>query len=237
MTEVMLGVPPCPQTHCSSSRRRLVLMGTAPRRGELGKKESQVHPTLLAPSPGSALLCLQCKPGAPSPPLSRLTPKSPPVPGHPAACLRTRSPSLSSRPSPDDSPHRLSSCRRVLRLQPKLLSPWAWPTQCPYTHLMSWPRGVPDAARGSRWARPGGPRSRGCCRIIWVRGPAGGRWDPGDRAEPQRAWSSTRGVALGARSGKVPRRRGGRATRCWKAGLLSGVGEGTWRSGAAVGAT
>lgn len=237
MREVLLGVPPCPHTHCSSSRRRLVLMGTAPRRGELGRKKDQVHPTLLALSPGAALLCLRYKPGVPSPPRSRLTSKSP-LSLKPSSSLPQNSqPSLGLCPSPDISPLRLSSCRPVLSLQPKLRSPWAWPTRYPHTHLMSWPRGVPDAARGSRWARPGGPRSRGCCKIIWARGPAGRGWDPGDRAEPQKAWSSMRGVALGARSGEVPRRRGGRATRGRKAGRLSGVGEGISRSGAAVGAT
>lgn len=209
MTEVLLGVPPCPQTHCSSSRRRLVLMGTAPWRGELGRKENQVHPTLFTPSPGSALLRLQCKPGAPSPPLSQLTPKSPPSPRPSSSLLQTSQPSLSLCPSPDDSPHRLSSCRPLQSLQPKVLSPWAWPTQRPYTHLKSWPRGAPDAARGSRWARPGGPRSRGCCRIIWVRGPAGRGWDPGDRAEPQRAWPSTggRGFRRAQRRGSTQARR------------------------------
>lgn len=84
VTELSLGVPPCPQTHCSSSRRRLVLMGTAPRRGELGKKESLVHPTLLAPSQGYARLSLQHQPGAPSPLLSQLVLVSPLL-GHPAA--------------------------------------------------------------------------------------------------------------------------------------------------------
>lgn len=222
----MLGVPPCPQTHCSSSRRRLVLMGTAPPIGELRRKESQVHPTLLAPSRGSALLSLQRQPVPASP--SQLTPKLPPS--------RETSINLPRKshfmPKPCRLAHLMSSYKSSLEPTAKAPAPLGQAHPGPHTHLESRPRDVPEAARESCWARPGEPRFRGCCRIIGFRDPAGrgvgtGRQGRGQnkRGQPKGAWLWTRAqwrsYAQAQNATSRGRKAGGFGSEGWRRG--SGV--------------
>lgn len=65
--------------------------------------------------------------------------------------------------------------------------------------LASRPRPVPKVARGSRRARPRGPRSRGGCRIMRVRGLAGRGVGSGGEGRASGGVAQARGVALGAR--------------------------------------
>lgn len=197
VTELSLGVPPCPQTHCSSSRRRLVLMGTAPRRGELGKKESLVHPTLLAPSQGYACLSLQHQPGAPSPLLSQLV-LVPPLLGHPAAYFGSLDPELqpqyhlSSRLSPTDSPHPVfilqTSPEHPAKAPAALGQAHPGPPHAPGVQAPSHPQGGPREALGPTL----GASLQGLLKDHWVLGSCG--WDLGDRGGvsegvAQRGWA------------------------------------------------
>lgn len=189
MTEVLLGVPPCPQTHCSSFRRRLVLRGTAPRRGELGRKESQVHPTLLAPLPRSASLSQGRQPGIPQP-VSQLTPKSPPL----SASLQT---GLSSCPNPAGVPHCVSSCRRATSPEPpaKALAPLGEahlrPPYTPRVQASRRPRVALGPTRGAAL--------QGLLQDHWSSGSWGRGWDRAAEAE-LRGRGHTRGAWLAARA-------------------------------------
>lgn len=177
-------------------------MGTAPRRGELRRKESQVHPTLWAPSRGSALLSLQRQPVPPSP--SQLTPKLP-ASREPSINLPRKSHFM---PKPCRLAHLMSSYRAALSPQPKLLRPWARPTRA-LTHTSRPGLGASPKRPASRAGPDPGNLALGAAAgslgfgVLRAEG-----WELGARGVVKMGVANRKGRGSGrARSGEVPRRR------------------------------
>lgn len=129
----------------------------------------------------------------------------------------------------------MSSCRPALRAQQSSWAPGPGPPRAP-THTSRPDLGTPlSQPAGRAGPDPGGFAPGVAARSLVFGVLRAEGWDPGDRGGASEGVAQHVGVALGARArGQVPRRRGRRTARDWKAGRFSGVGEGRQGKGPGV---